>query len=86
MFQRQFTLTAKEKNNVKELALFMSLIYIRFWLEAPHTGKSSFNDVQLLQALENYPNRTIVKAATSTFCRHLCFSLKFWWDFLSLVT
>jgi len=63
----------QRENNVKELALFISLIYIRFWHEAPCTGKSSFNDAQHLQALENYPNRTIVKAATSTFCSHLCF-------------
>jgi len=56
---------------VKELTLFISFIYIRFWHEALLAGKSSFNDVQFLQALENYPNRTIVKAATSTFCRHL---------------
>jgi len=58
MFQHQFTLTAKDKNNVKELVLFISLIYIRFWCEAPRAGKSSFNDVQLVQALENYQNRT----------------------------
>jgi len=80
MFQHQFTL------NVKELALFISFIYIRFWHEAPHTGKSSFSDVQFLQALENYPNRTIVKAATSTFFQAFVFFLQFWWVLLSLMT
>jgi len=31
LFQHQFSLTSKEKNSVKELALFVSLVYVRFW-------------------------------------------------------
>ena len=34
LFQHQFILTSKEKNSVKELALFVSLVYVRFWHEA----------------------------------------------------
>ena len=30
LFQHQFTLTTNEKHSVKELALFVSLIYVRF--------------------------------------------------------
>jgi len=30
LFQHQFTLTNKEKNSVKELGLFVSLVYVQF--------------------------------------------------------
>jgi len=71
LFQHQFSLTSKEKNSVKELALFVSLVYVRFWHEAPLGIKAPLNDMQLLESLTNYPNRTIVKAAKDTFSRHL---------------
>jgi len=40
LFQDQFTLTSNEKNNVKELALFVSLVYVRFWHEASSSSSS----------------------------------------------
>jgi len=64
-------LTSKEKNNVKELALFVSLVYVRFWHEAPLGIKAQLNDMQLLELLMNYPNGTIAKAARDTFSRHI---------------
>ena len=30
LLQRQFSLTAKEKHSVREMALFVSLVYVRF--------------------------------------------------------
>jgi len=71
LFQHQFSLTTKEKNSVKELALFVSLIYVRFWHEAPLGRKAPLNDMQFLESLTSYPNRTIAKAARDTFSRHL---------------
>ena len=71
LFQHQFTLTSKEKKGVTELALFVSLVYVRFWHEAPLARKAPLNDMQLLESLTNYPNRTVAKAATDTFSRHL---------------
>jgi len=67
LFQHQFTLTTKQKHSVKELALFVSLIYVQFWHEAPLGRRASLNDMQLLESLTNYPNRTIAKAARDTF-------------------
>ena len=67
LFQHQFTLTTKEKHSVKELALFVSLIYVQLWHEAPLGRKASPNDMQLLESLTNCPNRTIAKAARDTF-------------------
>ena len=51
LFQHQFTLTSEEKNSVKELALFVSLVYVRFWHEAPLRRKAPLNDIQLLSRL-----------------------------------
>jgi len=35
LFQVQFSLTAREKQGLTEIALFVALIYGRFWHEAP---------------------------------------------------
>jgi len=51
LFQHQFTLITKEKHSVKELAQFVSLIYIRFWHDAPLATNAPLKDVQLLGAL-----------------------------------
>ena len=48
----------------------MSLIYVRFWHEAPLNRKASLNDMQVLESLTNCPNRTIAKAARDTFSQH----------------
>jgi len=53
LFHHQFTLTTEEKHSVKELALSVSTIYIRFWHEAPLGRKVPLNDVQLLESLGN---------------------------------
>ena len=56
---------------MNELALFVSLVYVRFWYEAPLGRKARLNDMQFLESLTTYPNRTIAKAARHTFSRHL---------------
>ena len=66
LFQHQFNLTSKEKNSVKELALFVSLVYVRFWHEALLIIKVPLNDMQLLELLTKYLNRTVVKTAEDT--------------------
>jgi hypothetical protein len=71
LFQQQFSLTAKETHNVKELALFVSLVYVRFWHEAPLPVKAPLNDLLLLDELGKYPNTKVGNAATTTFNRHL---------------
>ena len=49
----------------------MSLVYIRFWRKAPLGIMIPLSNMQLLELLTNYPNRTIVKTARNTFSRHL---------------
>jgi len=51
---------------VKELAVFVSCVYVRFWHEASLSIKVPLNDMQLLELLTKYLNRTIVKTAEDT--------------------
>jgi hypothetical protein len=74
LFQKQFSLTAKEKHGVKELALFVSLVYVRFWHEAPLPIRAPLNDLLLLEELNKYPNRRVAMAASTSFSRHLWYA------------
>ena len=52
LFQHQFSLTSKEKTSVKELALFVSLVYVRFWHKAPLGIKIPLSNMQLLESIQ----------------------------------
>jgi len=71
LFQHQFTVITKEKHSVKELALFMNLIYVQFWHDTPLARKTSLNDVQLLEAVANCQNRATAKTASDTSSQHI---------------
>jgi hypothetical protein len=73
LFERQLELTAKEKRGLKELALFISLIYGRFWHEAPLASHAPLNDAMMLGLLKKYPNRIIADAAYKACTQHLWF-------------
>ena len=51
---------------MKELALFVIPAYVRFWHEALLVIKVPLNDMQLLELLTKYLNRTVVKTAKDT--------------------
>ena len=59
------------KNSLKQLTLFVSLVYDWFWHEAPLSIKMPLSNMQLLELLTNFPNRKIVKTARNTFSQHL---------------
>jgi len=73
LFHNQFKLTQRECNNTKDLALFVSLVYARFWNEAPQGHRAPLNDILLLRILQLYPNKAVAQAATAAFRRHLWF-------------
>ena len=54
LFHDQFTVTTKERKGVTEMALFISLVYTRFWHEAPRGISTPLSDVQLLEAVNVY--------------------------------
>jgi len=74
LFKGQLTLTARELKGLTELALFVALVYGRFWHEAPLASHAPLNDVQMLGLLQTYPNRTVT--AFSALSRHLWFFLE----------
>jgi len=45
LFQDQFTMTTKDRKGVTEMALFVSLVYTRFWHKAPRGISAPLNDV-----------------------------------------
>ena len=52
-----------------EMAMFVSLVYVRFWHEAPLTIKVPLNDLLLLEELRKYPNYlSVAKAALAALC------------------
>lgn len=73
LFKDQLTLTTRELKGLTELALFVALVYGRFWHEAPLASHAPVNDAQMLGLLQTYPNRTVADAAFSALSRHLWF-------------
>ena len=71
LFQQLFSPTAKEKHSVMELALFVSLFYVRFWHEAPLPIRAPLNDLLLLEELSKYLNMRVAKVASTAFGRHI---------------
>lgn len=71
LFQDQFHLTAAEKRSVTELSLFVSLIYGRYWNEAPMAERAPLNDANFLEQVKSYPNEKIRSSVLKAFCRHL---------------
>jgi len=49
---------------VTEMALFISLVYTRFWHKASRGIYAPLNDVQLLEALDKYPELLLKQPAS----------------------
>jgi hypothetical protein len=77
MFQDQFILTTPEKKGVTEISLFLSLVYCRYWNEAPIAERAPLNDAYLIHQIKNYPNQKIGTAASKAFHRHLWYFFEF---------
>ena len=71
LFKDQFRLTPREKDKLTDFALFISLVYGRFWHEAPLAANAPLNDARIIELLRQYPNRTVADAALTAFSRHL---------------
>lgn len=71
LFRNQLKLTPHEAAGVTSVSTFVSLIYARYWHEAPLAEHAPVNDMKLLSQLHDYPQKTIRDAAISAFSRHL---------------
>lgn len=73
LFKDQFQIKPKDVKNITDLALFVSLVYIRYWNEAPLAIRAPYNDIELISTLKTYPNQNISSEALSAFSRHQWF-------------
>ena len=64
-------LTAHETHDLMTVSVFVSLIYARFWHEAPLAQKAPLNDLKLLNLLHEYPERSISEKASAALRRNL---------------
>ena len=74
LFQQLFSPTTKEKHSVKELTLFVSLVYFRLWHEAHLPIRAQLNDLLLPEELSKYPNMRVTKVASTEFGRHIWYA------------
>ena len=73
LFKTQFKLTARESKNITDLALLVSLVYVKQWNEAPLGIRAPLNDIEFLSNLKTYPNQTVASKAHEAFSRYLWF-------------
>lgn len=73
MFQNQFHLGKKELLGISDVCIFISVVYIKAWFEAPCPTKAPVQDLNFLKTLLYYKNTNeqISKATVTTFLRHL---------------
>ena len=71
VFRDQLKLTAREVTGMTKVCLFVSLVYARYWHEAPIAEKAPLNDLHLIALLDRYPEPAVRVAAISAFRRHL---------------
>ena len=71
LFRNQLKLISHEAAGVTSVSTFVSLIYARYWHEAPLAEHALVNDMKRLSQLHDYPQQTIREAAISAFSRHL---------------
>ena len=71
LLRTQFKLTPSESKKVAQLALFISLVYVKYWNEAPLGIKAPYNDIQFLSVLRSLPSSNAHKKAIAALQRHL---------------
>lgn len=63
-FLNQFRLIPREANNMENLALFVSLVCVKYWNETAIGIRTPYNDIEHLSLLKIYPDVTIGKKLT----------------------
>lgn len=72
LFRHQFKTTKQEEQSITAMALFVALIYIRFWLDAPISSHAPYNDILMLTMLQKYAEQLKMASTASTALqRHL---------------
>lgn len=57
--------------HLKNVCLFVTCIYVRYWFQTPSATTAPRNDLALLCSLSSYPQKAVGDAAMTAFGRHL---------------
>lgn len=73
LFRKEFHLTASEKNALREICIFVVIIYIKAWYTAALPIAAPYHDLNFLKELGNYSkiNSKVSKIALKKFSNHL---------------
>lgn len=73
LFRHQLHLSKAELKHLKNICLFICLIYVKHWIQCCSASNASYNDLQLMKELERYSaiNKDISSSAILKFKEHL---------------
>lgn len=73
MFAKQFKLTKTEDSGLRDVAIFVSSLYVKAWFQAPLSTSAPAADLQLLKDLKKYEtvNKKVSQAAFKKLSGHL---------------
>lgn len=73
LFKGRLILTAKEKYGLQKLCLFIALVYVKCWYNAPKGVCAPRNDIEFIQILADYKKvlKDVADAAMSKCSSHL---------------
>ena len=71
LFGRQFTLPLELLEGLTSVALFVAVVYGKFWFQAPLAHLAAFNNLIFLREMNHYPHDVIRAAGTNSMLRHL---------------
>lgn len=73
LFRHQLNLSRTDVINLKNISLFICLIYVKHWMQCCVASNAPYNDLICIKELERYAviNRRVSKLAIEKFDNHL---------------
>lgn len=73
LLQSQVNIAANDKSALRDICVFVAIIYVKPWLECTEAVKAPNQDLRFLKEVKGYNeiDETISIAAVSKFCNHL---------------
>ena len=70
MLRTQFKLTPREEKGLRDICIFVSLLYVKAWIRAPLAAAAPYQDLEMLKALAGHHNKIIAKATVPKLRNH----------------
>jgi hypothetical protein len=73
IFRNEHKLSLEAEINMKEICIFFSLVYVKYWLQSPSSCEAPVNDLKFYRELCSYRsiNAIVAEAAIQKFSQHL---------------